>query len=107
MLPVFSIVVASRKSNLQEEAKRIFEICVLHGISIKREWVPRFRNEQANYLSRTVDFDDWFDSPRIFRFLDLKWEPHSIDSFAARFSNAGFCTNLQGWCSRLPSASVW
>ena len=36
------------------------KICVLHGIYIKPEWVPRSRNEQADYLSRIVDFDDWF-----------------------------------------------
>ena len=67
---------------MQEEAKRIFEICVRHEISIKPEWVPRSRNEQADYLRRIVYFDNWFVSLRIFRFLDLKWEPHSIDRFA-------------------------
>ena len=30
----------SRKSGLQSEAKRIFEICVHRGISIEPEWVP-------------------------------------------------------------------
>ena len=44
--------------------------------------MPRSRNEQADYLSRIVDFDDWSVSPHIFRFLDLKWGPHSIDRFA-------------------------
>ena len=50
------IDVGSRKSGLQSEAKRIFEICVHHGISIESEWVPR--NEQADYLSCIVDLDD-------------------------------------------------
>ena len=76
------IGVGSRKAGLQSEAKRIFEVCVHHGISIEPEWVPRFSNEQADYLSRIVDFDDWSVSPHIFRFLDLKWGPHSIDRFA-------------------------
>ena len=76
------IDVGSRTSGLQSEAKRIFEICVHHGISIEPEWVPRSSNEQADYLSRIVDFDDWSVSPHIFRFLDLKWGPHSIDRFA-------------------------
>ena len=67
---------------MQSEAKRIFEICVHHGISIEPEWVPRSSNEQADYLSRIVDFDDWSVSPHIFRFSDLKWGPHSIDRFA-------------------------
>ena len=50
----------------------IFDISFHHGISIEPEWVPRSRNEQADYLSRIVDFDDWSVSPYIFRFLDLK-----------------------------------
>ena len=66
------IGVGSRISGLQSEAKRIFEVCVQHGISIEPEWLPRSRNEQADYLSHIVDFDDWFVSPRFFRFLDLK-----------------------------------
>ena len=67
---------------MQEEAKLIFKICVLHGISIEPEWVPRSSNEQADNLSRIVDFDDWFVSPHIFRLLDLTWGSHSIDRFA-------------------------
>ena len=67
---------------MQSEAKCIFEICVQHGISIEPEWLPRSSNEQADYLSRIVDLDDWSVSPHIFRFLDLKWGPHSIDRFA-------------------------
>ena len=73
------IDVGSRESGLQEEAKRIFEICVHHGISIEPEWVPRSRNEQADYFSRIVDFDDWSVSLHIFRFLDLKWGPHPLE----------------------------
>ena len=76
------IDVGSRKSGLQSKAKRIFEICVLHGISIEPEWVPRSRNEQADDLSRIVDFDNWSVSPHIFRVLDLKWGLHAVDRFA-------------------------
>ena len=49
----------SPKLPLQEEARRIFHIYVLRGISIEPEWVPRASNEQADYLSRIVDPDDW------------------------------------------------
>ena len=66
------ISVSSRKSGLQSEAKRIFENCVYHGISIEPEWVPRSSDEQADYLSRIVDFDDWSVSPHIFRFFRLE-----------------------------------
>ena len=57
---------------MQSEAKRIFEICVHNGISIEPEWVPTSRNEQADYLSRIVDFDDRSVSPHIFRFSRLE-----------------------------------
>ena len=70
------------ESGLQSEAKPIFDTCFHHDISFEPELVPRSRNEQADYLSRIVDFDDWSVSPHIFRFLDLKWGPHSIDRFA-------------------------
>ena len=75
---------------MQSDAKRIFEICVHHGISIEAEWVPSSRNEQSDYLSSIVDFDDWSVDPHIFRFLDLKWEPHSIDRFADERSHLFF-----------------
>ena len=35
--------------------------------------MPRFRNDRADYLSRIVDVDDLFVSPRNFRLLDLEW----------------------------------
>ena len=45
------IGVGSRISCLQSEAKRIFEVCVHHGISIEPEWLTRSSNEQADCLS--------------------------------------------------------
>jgi len=57
------IGVGSRMSGLQSQAKRIFEVCVHHGISIEPEWIPRSSNDQADYLSHLLDFDDWSVSP--------------------------------------------
>ena len=37
------IDVGSRKSGLQSETERIFEICVHHGISIESEWIDMDR----------------------------------------------------------------
>ena len=53
------IDLGSPKLLLQEEARRNFDIFVFHGISIESEWGPRASNEQADYLSRIVDSDDW------------------------------------------------
>ena len=76
------IDIGSPKLHLQEEARRIFHICVSHGISIEPEWVPRASNEQADYLSRIVDPDDWSVSLPIFKLLNSRWGPHTVDRFA-------------------------
>ena len=49
-----------------------------NGISIKPEWVPRSK------MSSTVDFDDWFDSPRILRIFA---QSHSIDRFVGEHNH--------------------
>ena len=76
------VLLVSLAGSLVCKAKLSVFLRVLFRISIEPEWVPRSSNKQADYLSRIVDFDDWSVSPHIFRFLDLKWGPHSIDRFA-------------------------
>ena len=44
--------------------------------------MPRELNEQADYLSRIVDYDDWFLNPTVIAELDAAWGPHTIDQFA-------------------------
>ena len=46
------------------------------------EWILRFRNDRADYLSRIFDADDWGLSPLSFHRIDQAWGPHSIDRFA-------------------------
>lgn len=48
----------SMKNNLQDLAMNIFQICLEYKIGIEIEWIPRELNEQADYLSRIVDFDE-------------------------------------------------
>ena len=67
-----------RKAKLSVILRFAFIMAFLLSLNV----CPRSRNEQADYLKRIVDFDDWSVSPHIFRFLDLKWGPHSIDRFA-------------------------
>ena len=49
--------------------------------------VPRARNEQAGYLSRSVDSDDWSVSFPIFRLLNSRWGPDTVDRFADEHNN--------------------
>ena len=76
------ILYGSRKPILQEEALAIFVTCVNHHIRLEPEWIPREANEFADYLSKLVDYDDWMLNPTVFKELDSRWGPHTIDRFA-------------------------
>ena len=75
--------VCSRRPQLQEVAIRIFSLTIQCQIRLEPEWVPREQNEQADYLSRIIDLDDWLLNPEIFAQLDAQWGPHTIDRFAS------------------------
>ena len=72
----------SSKEHLQSEALSIFNICCYHGISIDMVWIPRSKNDKADFLSRIYDPDDWGLCWDTFHNIDLVWGPHSIDRFA-------------------------
>ena len=62
--------VGSGKAHLQVEALRVFDLCVQYQIHLEPEWVPREENQLADYLSRIVDYDDWFLNPEVFSMLE-------------------------------------
>ena len=86
----------SGKDHLQQEALSIFNLCCTNNISIEMEWIPRSQNEQADFLSRIYDPDDWGLSQHIFTRIDQIWGPHTIDQFAKHLNN-----KLQRFNSRL------
>ena len=61
----------SSKRHWQSETLSIFNICCNRGISIEMEWIPRSQNDQADFLSRVYDADDWGLSPLSFYRIDL------------------------------------
>ena len=60
------------------------------------KWIPRDLNTEADCLSRIIDFDDYALNDDIFRMLDVRWGPHSVDRFACNYNtelarfNSGF-----------------
>ena len=44
--------------------------------------MPRASSEQADYLSRIVDSDDWSGSFPIFQQLNFRCGRHTVDRFA-------------------------
>ena len=79
---VHIIQVGSRKEQLQALALEIFQLAVQHNIHLEPEWIPRELNQQADYLSRIIDYDDWRLNPKVFAVLDSLWGPHTVDRFA-------------------------
>ena len=73
----------SRQPALQAEALKLFSACIRHHIHIEPEWIPRERNELADYYSRMVDNDDWMLNPATFNWLNSFWGPYTVDRFAS------------------------
>ena len=80
---VSNVSKGSTKSVLQILALEIFNICIKHDVNIDMVWIPRGENERADYLSRTVDPDDWGISDLVFNIVESLWGPHEIDWFAS------------------------
>ena len=80
------LTVGSRKSNLQTEALAIFATALANHVRIEPEWIPRYSNQKADYISRIVDYDDWSVDPEIFTKLDIRWGHHTVDRFASYYN---------------------
>ena len=73
-------------TELQSLALSIFNVCARHGIFLEIKWIPGSFNYQADLLSRTIHFDDYTIHDDVFRMLDCKWGPHTVDRFACTYS---------------------
>ena len=76
----------SRKPWLQEIAVNILSTLMQTAIRLEMAWIPSEKNQQADYLSRLVDHDDWMVNPYIFQWIDSIWGPHTIDRFATHYN---------------------
>ena len=50
--------IGNKKQLLQSEIMQIFNICYPRSINIDAEWIPRTKNERADYLSKIYDDND-------------------------------------------------
>ena len=44
----------SAKSHIQVEALKVFKACIQYNIRLEPEWIPREKNELADYVSRRL-----------------------------------------------------
>ena len=45
------------------------------------EWISRSLDDKADYISRILGLDNWSINPQFFSWIDLMWDPHSVDCF--------------------------
>ncbi len=74
-----------RFPHLREVADRLLKACERKGVRVVAEHLPGVKNKWADALSRLPkDRSDWKLNSGVFRLLDKRWGPHSIDWFATR-----------------------
>ncbi|XP_071796296.1 uncharacterized protein [Asterias amurensis] len=76
----------SMKPNLNNLVVDIFNICLNNSIRIDVEWIPRAKNDQADFVSRILDTDDWSLSEKFFSLINARWGPFTIDCFAISYN---------------------
>ena len=76
----------SGKCDLQELALVVFQICLLHRISLEAKWIPRDLNVSVDCISKLVDFDDYGLNDIVFQGLNHLWGPHTNDRFSCSYN---------------------
>jgi hypothetical protein len=84
-----------RFTHLREVARRVLAFCEQREVRLVVEHLPGVQNTVADALSRwPLDRSDWSLSPEVFRLVDFRWGPHTIDWFATRHN-----ARLRRFCS--------
>ena len=82
--PAVSIIPkGSKRPHLHTIAVDIYNICKVHQIDLNVVWVPREFNEEADALSKAMDYDDWTTSLTFFDHINRLWGACTIDRFAS------------------------
>ena len=76
----------SMKSDLQSIALDIYTLCLRYSIQLEVDWIPRELNDQADFLSKLTDVDDWAIADYIFTEIDTMWGPHTVDRFSSYYN---------------------
>ena len=73
------------------------EICNKECIVVSPEWIGRQSNTTADALSRCGGSDSWSMKFWVFRMLNQKRGPHSVDRFASQLNNKCIRFNSRWW----------
>jgi hypothetical protein len=102
-----------RSPVIMTELRRMWYLLDTNDIHIRPRYIRSAANIWADSLSRELDTEDWQLNPRLFRHLQERWGPHTIDRFASMLNaqlprfNARWrdpqCEDVD--CLRLPDAA--
>ena len=82
---VFYVITNSRSKSDKLHAlyKHIYWYCFRNEIELEAEWIPREKNEFADWYSKLIEPHDVKLNPIIFKSLQRRWGKFSIDLFAS------------------------
>jgi hypothetical protein len=73
----------TRSPLMMRELRKLFELCGLHGITLRPEYIRSHLNILADRLSRVKDQNDWKLNPVLFEDAAARWKRPTIDRFAS------------------------
>ena len=73
----------SRSPAMMSELRKLWYLLDSNDITIRARYIRSAANIWADRLSRELDKADWSINPRVFRYLDRLWGPHTVDRFAS------------------------
>ena len=97
----------SSKQHLHQLAIQIFKLCLVSHVELQVQWLPRTANQNADYLSRIVDPDDWAFGRKYFQTLNATCGPFSIDRFAADYNCHLARFNSRFWSPRTEAVDAF
>jgi len=83
----------SKVPALQDLEMDIYQSCLLNGVSIDMQWIPRDLNSVADDISKFIDHDDCTIIDIVFNALDDLWGLYTRDRFACLYNAKVQCFN--------------
>ena len=78
------INIGSKVPALQQLALDVHRQCLIGGISIDMQWIPR--DLDTDDITKLVDYDDYAINDSVFYTLNELWGPHTCDRFACHYN---------------------
>lgn len=84
----------SKVPALQDLAMDIYQSCLLNGVTIDMQWMPRDLNSAADDISKFIDHDDYAINDIVFNALDDYEVLHTCDRFACLYNAKVQCFQI-------------